>query len=245
MSNKIIYSVDVEKDIHKNSYEGVTVGLKNFEKLCDKYNIKPVLFVTAECLKENSLIFKKLHKKGWEISLHGYSHKRFDEMSYSEKENDLKKSLEIFKKYLKIRPRGFRAPQHSIDDATLDLLEKYKFEYDSSYTPLNALQLLFFPKKIKLWLKTFFSPVKEYNIRKNLKEIPVSSLILPFVSLTVRIFPKFFLRLFVKSIKTIYPIPVFYAHSWDFIELPNSRIDRTFGHDKLLKKLEYLMQNEK
>lgn len=242
MSNKIIYSVDVEKDIHQNNYDGVKVGLKRFEKLCDKYKIKPVLFVTGECVKDNPLVFKKFKSKGWEISLHGYSHKRFDEMSYKEKEQELKKSLEVFKKYLKSKPLGFRAPQHSIDDETLDLLERYGFQYDSSYTPLNLLQLFFFPQKFGLWLRTFFSPVREYNIRKNLKEVPASSLILPFVSLTVRVFPKFFLKLFVKSIKTIYSKPVFYAHSWDFIELPNSRIDRTWGHDKLLKKLDYIMR---
>ncbi len=164
-------------------------------------------------------------------------------MSLKEKEEELKKTLAVFKKYLKIKPKGFRAPQHSIDKETLDLLEKYKFEYDSSYTPLNLLQLAFFPKRIKSWLKLFFSPLNEYKIRKNLKELPVSSLVIPFVSLTVRVFPKSVMLAYVKLIKLFYKRPMFYAHSWDFIELKGSRIDGFLNHNLFTRKLEYIMKN--
>ena len=242
MNNKITFTVDVEPDLHNESqYEGITEGLKRFESICDKNNIKPVLFVTANCIKKYPKIFKALHKKGWEISLHGLTHKRFDEMPFSEKEHEIKESIRIFKKYIGTAPKGFRAPQHSIDDKTLDLLEKYKIKYDSSYTPLNLLQLFFFPRKFRLWLKTFFSPLNPYKIRKNLLEIPPSSMLVPFVSLTLRVLPKWCLFFYVKNIKFICRHPVFYAHSWDFIKLEKSRIDRTFSHTKLLNKLDYIM----
>lgn len=239
--NKVIYTIDVEPDLHTGDYKGIQEGLKNFEILCDKHNIKPILFITGNCIKDNKEIFKRLQKKGWEISSHGFSHTRFDSMHYKEKEDEIKKSLENFKKYLNIKPLGFRAPQHSIDPTTLNLLESNGFQYDSSLTPLNALQLLFFPKKFKLWIKSFFSPLNPYQIRKNLTEIPPSSLLIPFVSLTIRVFPKIFLNIYIKIIKAFYTKPVFYAHSWDFIELKNSRIDKIFSHKRLLKKLDYLM----
>lgn len=242
MKNKMMFSVDVEPDLHTGKYIGITQGLRKFEVLCDKYKVKPVLFVTTDCIKKCPGIFKKLHKKGWEISSHGFSHKRFDDMSYHEKEDEIKKSIEYFKKYLGIKPKGFRAPQHSIDNATLDLLEKYNFEYDSSYTPFNLLQLVFFPKRIGSWFKGFFSRTNPYKIRENLVEIPVSSILLPAVSLVVRVFPKWFLRDYFYVLQRVYRKPMFYAHSWDFIEMKQSRIDRYFNHILFLSKLEGVMK---
>lgn len=238
---KIIFSIDVEKDLHGNSYRGVTEGLKIFEKLCAKHKIKPILFVTGDCIIRYSKLFKRLAGKGWDISFHGLTHNRFDEMSYSEKENEIKKGVEMWKKKLGFKPKGFRAPQHSIDNKTLDLLEKYEFKYDSSYHPLNLLQLLFFPKKIGLWFKLFFSRLNEYKIRNNLNERTLSSLLIPFVSLTIRVFPRCILYVYVKLISVVYKNPMFYAHSWDFIEMKESKIDRWFSHDKLINKFDYVM----
>ena len=248
-----ILSIDVEPDLHsprgKPAYRSVDEGMPLFEKLCDRYGLKPILFVTADCIKHNPRLFKRLHRKGWAVSLHGFSHRRFDEMTLEEKEDELKKSIAYWVKYLQFRPRGFRAPQHSIDEDTLDLLMKYRFEYDSSYTPLNLLQLFFFPKKIGLWMKTSFSPLNPYTMRKNsdihLEERPPSALVLPFVSLIVRVMPKTILRLFVWKLGLVYRKPHFYAHSWDFIEQKESRIDRMFPHTKFIENLELMIENSK
>ena len=164
--SKLTITIDVEPDLHTRDYIGITQGLKKAEAIFQKHRVKPVLFVTCDCIQRFPKMFKAWQKKGWEISLHGYSHRRFDSMSLAEKENEIKKSIACFKKYLKTKPIGFRAPQHSIDDETLDLLNKYGFRYDSSYTPLNLLQLLFFPSKFSLWSQHFFSRFNAYKIRK-------------------------------------------------------------------------------
>jgi peptidoglycan/xylan/chitin deacetylase (PgdA/CDA1 family) len=242
--NKILFTLDVEPDLHTEKYLGITEGLKKVENVFDKYKIKPILFVTCDCIEKYPKIFKRLKKKGWEISLHAYRHERFDELSYAEKEKQLKNSIKCFKKYLHIGPKGFRAPQHSIDHDTLDLLDKYKFKYDSSLTPLNLLQVFFFPGKFRLGFRSFLSKINQYKIRDNLIEIPASSLLLPFTSLTVRILPVWKLKLFVKLIKIFYRKPVFYAHSWDFIELKESRIDRLFPHKRFIYKLGKILNHE-
>lgn len=237
----IVFSVDVERDLHDNGERGVKEGLIEFEKMCDRHNLKPVLFVAGSLVKKNKILFKRLEKKGWEISLHGFSHKRFDEMPYEEKEEEIKKSVKEWEKHLGFEPKGFRAPQHSIDNKTLDLLEKYGFEYDSSYTPLNLMEFLFFPLKPGLCLKLFFSRLNFYKIRDKLEERPCSALLIPFVSLTLRVFPKWLLSVYIKLLKLFYKKPVFYAHSWDFVSLPKSRIDRMFGHKRFIEHLEYVM----
>jgi hypothetical protein len=242
--NKLTFSIDTEPDIHTEKYEGITEGLKKLEELCDKYNIAPTLFVVASTIPKNKKIFKKLHKKGWEISLHGYSHRRFDDLSFEEKEYEIKKSIEIFKKHLGFKPKGFRAPQHSIDDETLDILEKSGFQYDSSYTPFNILQLFFFPTRLTQFTKQFFSKPNPYKIRKTLKELPVSSLLIPPVSLTVRIFPVWFLKIYFKILTVVFKQPIFYAHSWDFIRIENSKIDKLFPNTRLLDKLDYILSIE-
>ena len=241
MPKEIIYSIDVERDLHTGKDKGIKQGLLRFEKICDKHKVKPVLFIVSSLVKEHKDLFKRLSNKGWEISLHGYSHKRFDEMSYDEKEAEIKKSIIEFKKHLGIKPKGFRAPQHGIDRETLDLLENYGFKYDSSYTPLNAMQIIYFPYRPILAVKLALSRLNPYKIRKNLLEIPAASLLIPFVSLTLRVFPKWVLGIYVKLIKAVYKKPVFYAHSWDFIKLKDSRIDRLFRHKKVLSKLDYIM----
>lgn len=245
MKNKIIFTIDVEKDIHSGLYIGVSEGLKKFEALADKHKIKPILFVNADCIVKYPEIFKRLSKKSWEISLHGFSHRRFDDLPFDEKEKEIKSSIEVFEKYLHFKPRGFRAPQHSIDNQTLDLLEKYHFEYDSSFTPFNLLQLLFFPKRFKLWFWQFFSRPNPYFIRRRLEEIPVSSLLIPPVSLLARVFPKPILRIYFFILQRIFKKSIFYAHSWDFIEVKGSRIDRKFSHTRFLEGLDYIMSISK
>jgi hypothetical protein len=147
----------------------------------------------------------------------------------------------VWKKELDFVPKGFRAPQHSIDAETLDLLDELGFVYDSSNTPLNLLQLLFFPSRLGNWFNHFFSSTGVQKIRPSLVERPVSGLGVPFVSLLVRVLPVWLLRVFVWFLKGFYDEVMFYAHSWDFVEQKGSRIDRAFGHERFLKKLERLM----
>jgi hypothetical protein len=241
MMKKITFSIDVEKDLHDGGERGIKCGLLDFEKMCYKYKINPTLFVVGNLVKKHAKLLKRLHKKGWDISLHGFSHKRFDEMRLDEKKKEIENSLWAFKKYLGIKPKGFRAPQHSIDNETLDLLEENGFEYDSSYAPLNLFQLLFFPSKFKLWFKLFFSRLNKYRIRKNLYETPTSSILIPFVSLTARVFPKWMLKPYILILGVFYKNPVFYAHSWDFVKLPESKIDRIFSHERFKENLDYIM----
>lgn len=239
---KMNISIDTEKDLHSNTYKSLTAGLKEAEDLFDKYRIKPTLFATCDCIEKYPEIFKRLHKKGWEISLHGYRHERYDTLSIYEKEELIKKSFAIFNK-IGIKPSGFRAPQHSIDNATLDILNKYNFKYDSSFTPLNLLQLIFFPDKIKTWINTTFARTIPHKIRSNLIEIPTSAFILPLVSMMIRFLPLFCMKVLVKLVElTNNKMILIYTHSWDFIELPESLTNRVCNKKKFLIKLSIFLE---
>ncbi|MBU3906878.1 MAG: polysaccharide deacetylase family protein [Nanoarchaeota archaeon] len=235
---KIALTFDVEKDLHSNQYQSLEKGIPLILSILNKKNIKATFFVPAKLLDKFPDYFLDLEKQGHEIALHGYSHERFDNLSIKEKENRIKQSVEIHNQIFKHSPVGFRAPQHSIDEETLIVLKQNHFLYDASYTPLNLLQLLFFPKKFKLWLKGFFSPKRVYKLKQGIYEIPTSSFFVPFVSLPLRVFPWFLLKLFLNLLILTNQNLVFYAHSWDFIKIPESRIDTRFSHKKLVTNLE-------
>lgn len=235
--HQISITFDIEPDIHTGDYKGITSGISEITSILDKQKIKVTFFTTCDCIERYPRIFQDLKKHGHEIALHGYRHIRFDELSLQEKKKQIEKSVKIFRTILKESPRGFRAPQHSADNSTLRILNQNNFLYDSSCTPFNFLQLLLFPRKFKLGISGFFSPREKYEISKKIYEIPVSSFLIPFVSLPLRIFSWKILRIYLWFLRKTNINLVFYAHSWDFIELPKSRIDRMFSHKKLIKNM--------
>jgi len=236
----ISITFDVEPDLHTSDYKGVYEGLKRILKVLDKYNLKATFFVTCDCIEKYPTIFKRLKKQGHEIALHAYRHERFDDILLEEKEEQIKKSIICFKKYLNQHPNGFRAPQHSIDKETLKVLEKKKFLYDSSLTPLNILQISFFPQRVKSNIISFFSSPRIHKLG-NLIEIPTTSFLIPFVSLVFRAFPKFLLKFYFNFLNSINKNMVLYCHSWDFIDIPESRIARKWPKEKLIENFDYFI----
>ena len=243
--SKISITFDTEPDLHTNEYISINQGIPRILLILDKYHIKATFFTTCDCIEKYPRVFQNLKKQGHEIALHGYRHVRFDELSSLEKEEQIEKSIKCFKKYLNISPKGFRAPQLSIDEFTLNLLEKYNFKYDSSYAPLDFLLLLYYPKKFKLWIKQFFSPKQKYKIRRKLYEIPTSAFFIPFVSIMFRVFPPKLIQIYFNILKCFNKEISFYKHSWDFIDIPQSKISRTWSKEKIIKNLDSFFKKNK
>lgn len=234
----ISLTFDVEEDLHTRGIENLKFGIPRLLDILKVYNIKATFFAPALLIQKFPRYFLDLQKQGHEIGIHGYEHERFDDLSDKEKNFRIKKSIEIYKKIFKKIPPGFRAPQLSIESKTLDLLDRHDFIYDSSYTPFNILQLIFFPQKIKIWINGFFTPRKIYKINNKLYEIPISSFLIPFSALPLRLSNSFFLKIYLRLIIWANKDVIFFAHSWDFIPIPESRIDRMFNSEKFIKNLE-------
>ena len=226
---KASFSVDVEKDLHTGSYNGITKGIPELLKLLERNKIKATFFVTGETLEKYPKITKLLAKKGHEIGLHGYSHKRFDSMSLKDKENEIKLSIKAYKKILKNKPKGFRAPQHSIDSETIRILDKYNFRYDSSIASRNIMLLRHLLKrksnKIEI-IRNFFGKMSPYKISKNLIEIPRASPLLALGGFELKVYPSFLIKAII-NLHILLNIPLnFVMHSWDMIDTPGSRTSR-------------------
>ncbi|MDP3966500.1 MAG: polysaccharide deacetylase family protein [archaeon] len=237
----ISITFDIEKDLHSGDCKGITDGIPRILSILDKYGVKATFFTTAKIIEKFPQIFQALKKQRHEVALHGYAHERFDDLTFEEADEKISESVKIYRKVFGENPQGFRAPQHSIDKKTLEILKKNDFVYDSSYTPFNIFQILFFLKKFRHELKGFFSPREKYKILKDFYEIPVSSFLIPFVSLPLRVFPFAMLKIYLWILRKTNKNLVFYAHSWDFINLPNSKIDKMFSHKIFMNRFEKII----
>ena len=145
------------------------------ELLFDKFNLKPLLGIIPENKDPELLKYQKnsnfwnrvssWKKKGWEISMHGYSHlydtqtKKKDIFNYGggsefyglDYQNQLKKiklGLEKFKKE-NINIRSFFAPNHTYDLNTMKALKEsgVKIIVDGyGLFPYRKFDLLFIPQ---------------------------------------------------------------------------------------------------
>jgi len=232
---KASFSVDTEKDLHSDSYLGISSGIKKLVKILDKNQIKATFFVTGEVLKKYPAIFKKLNDEGHEIGIHGYSHRRFDSLDLREKEEEIENCISVYKKMFKTNPKAFRAPQHSIDNETISLLKKRGFVYDSSICSRNVMLLrhLFKSGSNKAQIvRSFFGKSKPYKFSNGLTEIPRSSPLLALGGFELKVYPIWLIGLILFMHRT-FGIPLnFVMHSWDLVDTPGSLTSKIMKADK-------------
>ncbi len=145
------------------------------EVLFDKHNIRPLIGVIPNNKDKELLTFernndfwdrvKKWEKKGWEISMHGFTHvydsetKKMDYFNYGgrseffghsfeEQTNRIQKGIEIFTKN-NIEVKSFFAPNHTYDNNTFKALKKCGIKYiidGYGFYPFTKNDLIFIPQ---------------------------------------------------------------------------------------------------
>ena len=215
-------SVDVESDLRKKSFLGIE---KLNETLCifERHKISTTLFVTGEILDhfpEQIMKFSYKH----EIASHGYQHKPLYMLSISERKKQMKQFCDSYNQLFGYHPKGFRAPQHSIDETQLKLLENYGFKYDSSIVPRYPLFKRYIGYKGKAPVEPYHPSLKNCREKGNMKilEIPNTPLIfgIPIVGTWIRMFGPTFYYILLKMMK-----PHFISlmvHSWDAVHQEGS-----------------------
>ena len=108
--------------------------------LLKKYNQRATFFVLGEVAEKYPELIKKISNLGHEIASHGYSHIPLYELAEKSLDTEIKLSKNILQNITNKEPRGFRAPNFSLNKKTkwaLEILKKYNFQYDSSAHPLK------------------------------------------------------------------------------------------------------------
>lgn len=129
---RICLSIDMEQDCPPflSSYRGIEEGTPPFLKLLAEKKIPATFFVTGDVADRYPELIKTIAERGHEIASHGYSHKRFDQMTKKEAEAEIAKSVEVLRKYYPVI--SFRAPNLEFPEHFLPLLIKHGIELDSS-----------------------------------------------------------------------------------------------------------------
>ena len=145
MEKTCFVSIDVEKDLEKDSFNGVE-NLDKILSIFKKHGVSTTLFVLGEVLSRYPDKFKKLASSSknptspkFEIASHSFSHKFWSELSKDERGKELEWFLNLYKEIFDFSdsgmPLGFRAPSHLMDTRGIELLQDAGFKYDSSVVP--------------------------------------------------------------------------------------------------------------
>lgn len=110
---------------------GAEVGAPRVLRLLDKYNIKASWCIPGHTVDTFPKMAQSIVDQGHEIVHHGYTHENVTPLSYEEEEKIMNMGLEALSK-IGVKPRGYRSPAWNYSPNTLNILEKYNFEYDSS-----------------------------------------------------------------------------------------------------------------
>jgi len=234
-------SIDVEKKEETSSFEGVK-RLDNILNIFKKHRAAATLFVTGEALNAYPDLFKNW-AKDFEIGCHSYVHICLDRININEFEKQIKDFVDLYEKIFQQKPKGFRAPRNVIQNAHLEILEKYGFAYDASVLPGYPLKLRHYAGyRGEAPQEPYWPDKRDYRKKGEIKilEIPQSTLAFdfPLVGTWLRkLGVKFFKALF------IFKNPHFISfsmHSWDGVRFDGKG---SYGSgEKYLKQLDEMLK---
>lgn len=130
----VIFTVDTEQDLppYLKTYKGMEEGIPKLLDLFEKYNVKATFFVVGETAKKYNETVLNIAERGHEIGMHGLEHEKFNELNNSEKERRIKEASQILENITGMKAVSFRAPYHSTDKETQQILEANGYLVDGS-----------------------------------------------------------------------------------------------------------------
>lgn len=129
----VLITVDVEYDLPPvlSTNKGMEQGLPIITHLMDTYSITGTFFIlgeTAQKFPEKIANLSTPH----EIGCHSMHHTALYDLSYSQKETEVKTATAILKTITEQDITSFRAPGHSCDSELIEILMKYQYTVEAS-----------------------------------------------------------------------------------------------------------------
>lgn len=117
---------------------GAQSGMPRILAMLDKHQIPATFFMTAVDAMLHPEMVAAVQKSGrHEIGVHGWIHELTTRLTEAEEERLLDQAIAYLTKATGKKPVGYRAPSWAFSGATLDLLIKKGFLYDSSLQALD------------------------------------------------------------------------------------------------------------
>src|SRR5262245_29973234 len=117
---------------------GAESGMPRILAMLDNYQVPSTFFVTGVDAMLHPEMITAIMKSGrHEIGVHGWIHETPTRLPAEEEERLLDQAIEYLTKVTGKKPVGYRAPSWAFSTATLDLIQKKGFLYDSSLQALD------------------------------------------------------------------------------------------------------------
>ena len=133
----------VEKNTHKILNLLDSIELKNPIKpnkpkeLNKPANPKATFFILGWLAQRLPNLVHEIQNRGHEIASHGFNHLMCNQMNTRELQKDLIRSKQILEDITGEEVTGYRAPNFSITDQSLKLIQNCGYKYDSSYNDFS------------------------------------------------------------------------------------------------------------
>ena len=197
---------------------------ENTMRLLDLFSEKQVLatfFILGEVAQSFPQLIKEIERRGHELGIHGFSHRRYHSMTKAELKEEIVRSKKTVEDLTGAEVIGHRAPEFSISRKNLwvlELLLDQGFRYDSSIYPVKTSRYGWsgFSQKID-WL--------ELEDGRRIIEVPLS--VTDFLGKSIpasgggsfRAFPYAFTRRTVRKLSSDRPY-IFYMHPYEIDSPP-------------------------
>jgi hypothetical protein len=146
---RLCVSVDVEGDlpgiVSGGGDKGMHEGLPRVLALFDELSVMADFFFLASIAKAYPDLVLRVAKAGHGVGNHGLNHEILCAKPLARQRQDILDSTDILEKVSSVRPMMFRAPNFSVNGATLRTLERAGYLIDSSVLPgryMNRFRLL-------------------------------------------------------------------------------------------------------
>jgi peptidoglycan-N-acetylglucosamine deacetylase len=120
-----------QKDMARGEF-GALVGAPRLLEVFKRYGVTTTWSVPTHTIQTFRKQVDAILEHGHEIGAHGVYHEYVPKLELEEERRLIELQLELHRRLLGQRPRGYRSPALDITDHTLHLLEEYDFEWDSS-----------------------------------------------------------------------------------------------------------------
>jgi peptidoglycan/xylan/chitin deacetylase (PgdA/CDA1 family) len=111
---------------------GPRTGVPRLLRILDRQGIRATFFVPGYTAERWPGVIHSIRDAGHEIAHHGYLHEPVSGLSPHEEEGLLVRGLDALERVAGVRPVGWRAPMWEASDASIGILARHGFLYDSS-----------------------------------------------------------------------------------------------------------------
>ncbi len=254
-------TIDVECWFHAFNMQGQSPAstwhqqetriINNIERILTmlrKHNTEATFFILGWVADHFPEVVRMIDKEGHEIGTHGYYHKLITDMTPSEFEADLMKSLEAISRHTSQKILGHRASNFSVVEKTLwslDIVARNGLTYDSSIFPIqrDRYGIPHYPNRLPHRILL--------SDNRQLAEFPMSTLGVgkKFMPLTgggyLRLFPHTVTEMFLEMKNKKHQPVMMYFHPWELDveqERHNLGMLKTFQHYVNLHTTEWKLE---